>query len=188
MRRGNDNRDLLPWRYAAATTRCRREKKVKGVVFKKFLYLYAHIWSQSAQNRKEFSLNPIQGCADVSTRAMCFVQGCYWMLASSSPRDGTRAVVVVKPWTWHKQNLPLTSVLQDMFLIVIYELILCSSPKIPAFAVCHPSILQQIGQVLEPASLQACWRHHLLQFVVKGRDGSALSYSQLSCCGLGLIP
>lgn len=173
MRRGNDNRDLLPWRHAAARTHCTQEKKVKGVVFKKFLYLYTCIWSHSAQNRKEFSLNPIQGCAPVSTRTMCFVQGCYMDVGILLPQDGTRAVVVVKPWTWHKQNLPLTSVLQDMFLIVIYELILCSSPKIPDFAVCHPSILQQIGQMLDPASLQARWGHHLLQFVVKGRDGNA---------------
>lgn len=104
------------------------------------------------------------------------------------PQGWSEGNIVVNPWPRYKQNLPLTSVLQDMFLIVIYELILCSSPKMPDFAVYHPSVLQQIGQMLESASLQARWGLHLLQSAVKGRNGNALSYSQLSCSGLGPIP
>lgn len=122
MRRGNDNRDLLPWRHAAARTHCTQEKKVKGVVFKKFLYLYTRIWSHSAQNRKEFSLNPIQGCAPVSTRTLCFVQGCYWMLASSSPR-----MVRGRWWWWsHGRGINKTCLLHLRFRICSWLLFMSS--------------------------------------------------------------
>lgn len=114
----------------------------------KFLSLYIHIWTNWGQKRKQFFLYPTQGTR-VGTDTCQHKQYvlCYCLVVSSSRRDVARAMV----WWNHgyKHKMTLTSVLRDMFilstiyflLIVICELVLCSSPKLPDFAACHPSVL-----------------------------------------------
>lgn len=127
------------------------EKSQRCILFYfifKFLSLYIHIWTNWGQKRKQFSLYPTQGTwvgTDTCQHKQYVL--CYCLVVSSSCRDVARAMV----WWSHgyKHKMTLTSVLRDMFilltiyflLIVIYELVLCSSPKLPDFAACHPSVL-----------------------------------------------
>lgn len=149
-----------------------------------FLALYVHIWTYKEQNRKLLSLSPTQAYTPISAGNLCFVQRCYWLLVSSSPRDVIRPV---ERWSHgYKQNVTLISasgyvyIITKLFFVNYYiwghsQLITkvtkyCSLPSI--------SFIADKTKLSAGASLLAStMKAPSTPVVVKGRDGNACSYS-----------
>lgn len=157
-----------------------------------FVCLYLAIQG-TEQNRKSFSVSPTKEYAPDSAGNLCFVQGSYWPLFSSSPRD------VTTPMEWwsheYKQNVTQTCfricLYYYLFFFSLLHLIsfsahhqtcqFCSLATYQFYSRQHrigSSLLASIVRSSIPASIPA----------VKGWGGNAWFCPQLFCCELQLIP